>query len=192
MFWSTKIMEVITGAIITAAAAILGAIIGLIATNIKNYKTLNGKIGTLDNKTLVGLINEKTGKLEDTSLSGQHAHIEEVISTKIGDLGDTTLSGQNKLMLHEVQSVYKFVTESQKEEEYRRKQLTGEQAKIDQSITVLAAFNQKMIDVQYENTILRQKMEELKLENQELKSQLELLEQEQQEDMTDDQEIKLL
>jgi len=139
--------------------------------NRKGYKDIDGKMGKLDNKTLVGLIEEKIGYLENTSLSGQHAHIEEVISNKIGDLGDITLSGQNKTLLREIQGFKEDFLKSQKYELLKRQQLTGDQAKIDQSIAALSAFSKLMVDVQTETIELKHKNKLLEEENIHLKQE---------------------
>lgn len=182
-----EIMDVAIATIIGALVAVAGSIIVNWLGNRKGYKDIDAKIGNPNNKTLVGLIEQKTGKLDDTSLSDQHKHIESYIKQIAGNLSNTTLSGQNIAISKEILKLQDSMESDRKVESLKRQQLTGDQARIDQSIASLAAFSHVMIDLQNENTELKQEIKELKIENQQLIEKLE-----QSEDLSEDQVMKMI
>jgi hypothetical protein len=119
-----------------------------------------------------------------TTLSGQHEEIKKFIEQKIGKLDDSTLSGQNHALLSEVLKIQGEMDSGRKLESLKRQQLTGEQARIEQSIATLSAFSQLMIDLQVKNDELVKENQSLKQEN--LKLRKEVLELGQQDELEQD------
>jgi uncharacterized protein YpmS len=161
----------------TALATVIASIIALAGVFIthwfddKNgYKNVDAKIGQLENITLSGqhqnienLIEQKVGKLDNQSLAG-------LIEQKAGRLDNTTLSGQNIAILKAIQDFQNKIEYEKKVAGLKRGQLTGDQAKINQSITALEAFAHIMTDLQNENV-------SLKAENQNLRHEIDLIQQ---------------
>ncbi len=155
-------------------------------SNRKGYKDIDAKIGKLDN----------------TTLSGQHKSMEETIlkdlevkqadlDYKIGNLTDTTLSGQNKAILQQVQSIKNDMTAAQKEDYIKRQQLTGNQAKIEQSITALSAFSQVMVELQNRNASLEHENKLLQQENLQLKQEVSELNEQMEQDQEPEESMDL-
>ena len=169
----------------TATATLGGALIGVAGSiimnwfgNRKGYKNIDAKIGTLENKTLVGFIHSKIGTLSNDTLSSQHKHIEEIINLKVGDLQNTTLSGQNITILNRVKELKDSYEAIQREEALKRQILTGHQESIVQSLSVLGGFQKELIDLQNDKLALLKQVDELEQENAQLQEQvLELEEQ---------------
>jgi SMC interacting uncharacterized protein involved in chromosome segregation len=163
-----------------AVATLCGALVGVAGSifvnwlgNRKGYKDINAKLGKLDNTTLSGqheeikdFIEQKAGKLDNQSLAG-------LIEQTVGKLDNTTLSGQNITLLAEIRKIQAEMDSDRKLKSLKRQQLTGDQAKINQSITALAAFSNVMADLQSDNLKLRQETKILQEENLQLKQQLE-------------------
>lgn len=181
------VMDAAFATLIASLISIAGMLTVNWFSNRKGYKDIDAKIGKVDNKTLVELIEQKVGNLPNTTLSGQHEMLEKNIireleekqnylNNKIGNLEDTTISGQNKHILLEVQSLKDAITRDRNNEYLKKQQLTGDQARIEQSITILSSFSQIMVDLQNANTKLENENKLLHKENQELKQQLELFE----------------
>lgn len=170
----------------TALATVIASVIALVGVFIthwfddKNgYKNVNAKIGQLDNTTLSGqhqkiedLIEQKIGKLDNQSLAG-------LIEQKAGRLDNTTLCGQNIAILKAIQDFQNEIESEKRVADLKREQLTGDQAKINQSITALEAFARIMADLQNENV-------SLKAENQKLRHEIDLIQQNPDRDLAQD------
>lgn len=92
--------EVIT--LTVGILGVIGAIVGVILSDRKLFRKMEDKIGSLNNTTLSGehdkiinVLSGKMGSLDNTTLSGEHQNIIKELSNKIGVLDNTTLSGQN-------------------------------------------------------------------------------------------------
>lgn len=144
---------VLCGAIIGVGGSILVNWLG----NRKGYKDIDAKLGKLDNTTLVGLIDQKVGNLNN----------------QIGEIPNTTLSGQHNTILSAVKSLENQLKSEKDRENLNRQQLTGDQARIGQSIETLSAFAKLMVDLQAQNNVLLQENQTLKQENSQLKEQAE-------------------
>ncbi len=70
MNWERILMEVIIASIVTGIFGVIVAILSNIFIDLRGYKKIDSKIGTLDNATL----------------SGQHKDIKEVLSEKAGSI----------------------------------------------------------------------------------------------------------
>lgn len=181
-----------------AVAILCGAIIGVVGSilinwlgNRKGYKNIDAKLGKLDNETLVGHIDKKCGKLDDVSLSGQHKHIEDFIRQNVGDISNTTLSGQHNSILNAVRNLGDQIKSAKDSDSLKRQQLTGDQARIEQSVSALSAFSRVMADLQSENLKLRQEIQTLKDENQLLTRQLKEQESQSSEEQSEETSMKM-
>ena len=179
------IMNIALATVIASVIALIGVFITHWFDDKSGYKNVNAKIGQLDNTTLSGqhqnietLIEQKIGKLDNQSLAG-------LIEQKAGCLDNTTLSGQNIAILKEIQDFQNKLESEKRVADIKRGQLTGDQAKIDQSITALATFARIMTDLQNENIAL-------KAENQNLKREIDRIHQQNQDrDQEQDLDIDL-
>lgn len=167
MNWREFIMGVADGTIIGACVALVVALVTVAGSiynnstnNRKGYKDVDSKIGSLNNTTLSGLINQK------------HDHMEDVFNQKIGDLPNTTLSGQNIDILNRVKELKDTYEAAQREEALKRQLLTGHQESIVQSLSVLGSFQKELIDLQNDKLALLKQVDELKQENTQLKEQV--------------------
>jgi len=193
------IMDTAVATLCASIISISGMLVVNWLGNRKGYKDINTKIGnTPENKTLSqqhsdmqkDLIQNSTDMRKD--LLQYSKDNQKDLLNKIGELPNTTLSGQSISIFNEIKALEDHLDAVQKSESFKRQQLTGDQAGIDQSIATLSAFSKLMIELQSENTELRQEIKEIKLENQQLRQQLELSEQENEEDLSDDPEMKLI
>lgn len=190
MNWNewVEIMDQSIGVLYGAIIGVGGSILVNWLGNRKGYKDIGAKLGKLDNTTLVGFIDQKVGNLNNqfgdhnTTLSGQHEHIEAFIKQSIGEIPNTTLSGQHNTILSAVKSLENQLKSEKDRENLNRQQLTGDQARIGQSIETLSAFAKLMVDLQAQNNVLLQENQTLKQENSQLKEQVEAPEEESQED----------
>ncbi len=178
-------------AIATLCASII-SISGMLVVNWlgnrKGYKDINAKIGnTPENKTL----SQQHSDMQKDLLQNSKDNQKDLLN-KIGELPNTTLSGQNQAIIKEVISIKEDLMKAKNVQDVKRQQLTGDQARIEQSIATLTAFSKLMIELQSENTELRQELKQLKQENQQLTLQLELSGQENGENFSEDQEMKML
>lgn len=171
MNWREFIMGVADGTIIGACVALVVALVTVAGSiynnstnNRKGYKDVDSKIGSLDNTTLSGLINQK------------HNHMEDVFNHKIGELSNTTLSGQNLAILNRIKELNDTYEAAQREEALKRQLLTGHQESIVQSLSVLGSFQKELIDLQNEKLALIKLVDELKQENKKLLVQIAELE----------------
>lgn len=162
------IMNIALATVIASIIALAGVFITHWFDDKNGYKKVNAKIGKLDNTTLSGqhkeiegLIEQKIGKLDNQSLAG-------LIEQKAGRLDNTTLSGENLEILKAVQTFRNEIDSEKKSADLKRGQLTGDQVRISQSITALEAFEHIMVDLQSENL-------SLKAENQALKHEISLM-----------------
>lgn len=171
MNWGEFIMGVADGTIIGACVALVVALVTVAGSiynnstnNRKGYKDVDLKIGSLNNTTLSGLINQN------------HDHMEDVFNYKIGELSNTTLSGQNLDILNRIKELKDSYEAAQKEETLKRQFLTGHQESIVQSLSVLGSFQKELIDLQNDKLALLKQVHELKQENAKLLDQVAELE----------------
>lgn len=95
------------------------------------------------------------------------------INEIIEEIPNTTLSGQHNAILSAVKSLEDQLKSEKDRENLNRQQLTGDQARIGQSIETLSAFAKLMVDLQAQNNALLQENQTLKQENSLLKEQVE-------------------
>lgn len=180
------IMDTAIATLCASLISISGMLIMNWLSNRKGYKDIDAKMGTTpDKKTL----SQQHADIQKDILQKSKENQNELVS-KIGELPNTTLSGQNISIITEIRALQNYFNDIHKAEETKRQQLTSDQTQIEQSIAILNAFSSLMAEIQFKNSKLIQENQNLQLENRELKHLLELLEQE--EDMTEDQEMKLL
>lgn len=169
------IMNTAIATIIASLIALAGVFITHWLDDNNGYKRLNSKIGDLGNKTLAGLIDDKIGKLDDQSLAGL-----------IGKLDNTTLSRQNIDILHAVQNLKDTLNSAKEKDELKRTQLTGDQARLAQSIEALSSFAQVMTDLQVRSNAFLKENQQLKQKIAQLQEPKEDLQQEPEADFSQD------
>jgi predicted RNase H-like nuclease (RuvC/YqgF family) len=171
------IMDIAIATICATLVGVAGSIFVNWLGNRKGYRNIDEKLGKLDNQTLEGLIEQKLGKLDNQSLAGlieqkfgklDNQSLEGLIEQKAGRLDNTTLSGQHLEILKAVRDFQNQINSERKLASLKRGQLTGDQAKISQSIDSLKAFAHIMADLQSENM-------SLKAENRILKHEISLI-----------------
>lgn len=191
MSW-VDIMDVAIATIYATLVGIAGSIFVNWLGNRKDFKNIDEKLGKLDNQTLAGLIEQKAGKLDNQTLAGlieqktgklENQSLAGLIEQKTGRLDNTTLSGQNIAILKAIQDFQNKLESEKRVADIKCGQLTGDQAKIDQSITALVTFARIMTDLQNENIAL-------KAENQHLKHEMVLIH-EQNQDRDPEQDLDL-
>lgn len=158
--------EVIT--LTVGILGVIGAIVGVILNDLKLLRSIDAKIGSLDN----------------TTLSGEHQNIIKELSNKIGVLDNTTLSGQNNDIKKVIDEFVKKMENKEQTELMNRQYLTNDMNNIARSVDVLASFKEVMVvqqaelyKVKLENLKLTYENQELSQKNNELKQQLKEYEQ---------------
>jgi len=185
------VMNTAIATIIASLIALAGVFITHWLDNNNGYKRLNSKIGDLGNKTLAGLIDDKIGKLDNQSLEGLFMQKigkldDRSLAGLIGKLDNATLSGQNIDILQAVQNLKDTMNSAKEKDELKRAQLTGDQARLAQSVEVLSSFAQVMTDLQVRNNALVKENQQLKQKIAQLQEPTENLQPEPEEDLSQD------